>query len=143
MALTEEEKINRVRLLIGDVESSPFYPLYTDGEVDGFLDMAGGDVCQAAKLAAISAAFQFAGINTREITGDIEVWNSLSTQYLKALDYLITNPSLGIPSGLIPWMHTTSMCNLTSIKLCSEEPDAFSHCRTGTCSSNPCECKRR
>lgn len=140
MALT---KVEQVRLLIGDVPSSPFYPLYTDEEIEGFLEMAGDDVFQAAKLAAISAAFQFAGINTREITGDIEVWNSLSTQYLKALDYLITNPSLGIPSGLLPWSHTVDMSGLTSIRLCTEEIDTFSYCRLGVCSSSPCRCNRR
>lgn len=140
MALT---KVEQVRLLIGDVPSSPFFPLYTDEEIEGFLEMAGDDVFQAAKLAAISAAFQFAGISTREVTGDIEVWNSLSTQYLRALDYLIKNPSLGIPSGLIPWSCTTDMSALTSIRPCTDELDTFSYCRLGTCSSVPCRCNRR
>lgn len=141
--LTDEEKIQFVRLLIGDIPSSPFYPLYEDPEIESFLVMAGGDVFQAAKLSAISAAFQFAGISTREVTGDIEVWNSLSTQYLKALDYLITNPSLGIPAGLIPWSHTVDMSSLTSIRPCTEEVDTFGYCKLGVCSSRPCRCNRR
>ena len=89
MALTP---VQQVRILIGDVEGSPFYELFTDDEIQGFLDMTNQDVFAAARLAAISASFQLAGWSTRERTGQIEVWSSLSTQYLKALDYLINNP---------------------------------------------------
>ncbi|MNR10579.1 hypothetical protein D3C85_1268360 [compost metagenome] len=44
-----------------------------------------------------------AGWNTRERTGDIEVWNSLSTQYLKALQNVIDNPIIDIPNGMMPY----------------------------------------
>lgn len=101
MALTDIEK---VRLLIGDVPTSPFYQLFTDDEIQAFLDMNGGNVMQAARLAAIAASLQLAGWTTRERTGDIEVWSSLSTQYLKALENLIddTNTST-LPNGLMPY----------------------------------------
>ncbi len=116
MALTPVEQ---VRILIGDVPSSPFYQLFTDEELQGFLDMANQDIFAAARLAAISASFQFAGWNTRERTGDIEVWSSLSTQYLKALDYLINNPGTLIPSGLFPWSANSCASNkLMSIEVC-------------------------
>lgn len=116
MALTPVEQ---VRILIGDVPSSPFYQLFTDEELQGFLDMANQDVFAAARLAAISASFQFAGWNTRERTGDIEVWSSLSTQYLKALDYLINNPGSLIPAGLMPWSANSCGVNkLLSIEVC-------------------------
>jgi hypothetical protein len=111
--------VEQVRLLIGDVPSSPFYQLFSDQELQAFLDMTNQDVFAAARLAAISASFQLAGWSTRERTGDIEVWSSLSTQYLKALDYLIKNPDTAIPSGLFPWSANTNSCNkLLSIELC-------------------------
>ena len=77
MALTDVEV---VRLLIGDTPTSPFYQLFTDEEIQQFLDMNGGNVMQAARMAAIAASMQLAGWTTRERTGDIEVWSSLSTQ---------------------------------------------------------------
>lgn len=115
MALTP---VQQVRILIGDVEGSPFYQLFTDEEIQGFLDMTNQDVFAAARLAAISASFQLAGWSTRERTGDIEVWSSLSTQYLKALDYLINNPGSLIPSGLMPWSANTCGSKLMSIEVC-------------------------
>lgn len=116
MALTPVEQ---VRLLIGDVPSSPFYQLFSDQELQAFLDMTNQDVFAAAKLAAISASFQLAGWSTRERTADIEVWSSLSTQYLKALDYLIKNPNAAIPAGLFPWSANSSPCNkLMDIEVC-------------------------
>jgi len=100
MALTP---IESVRLLIGDVPGSPFYPLYTDEQIQEFLDLTNQNIQQAARLAAISASFILAGWNTRERTGDIEVWNSLSTQYLKALQNVIDNPIIDIPNGMMPY----------------------------------------
>lgn len=101
MALTDIEK---VRILIGDVDGSPFYQLFDDNEIQAFLDMSGGNVMQAARLAAIAASMQLAGWTTRERTGDIEVWSSLSTQYLKALENLIKDASSAtLPNGLMPY----------------------------------------
>tara|TARA_R110000744_G_C19371770_1_gene563153 strand:+ start:27051 stop:27518 length:468 start_codon:yes stop_codon:yes gene_type:complete len=101
--LTTEEKVALLRLLIGDIPTSPFYQLFTDEQLESFLVVSGGSVMTAAKYAAISASMQLAGYSTRERTGDIEVWNSLSSNYLKALDYFITNTDKEIPSGLMPW----------------------------------------
>lgn len=100
MALTP---IEQVRLLIGDVPSSPFYQLFTDDDIQFFLDQNNGNVQLAARMAAISASFQLAGWSTRERTGDLEVWSSLSTQYLKALQNLIDNPVVNLPNGMMPW----------------------------------------
>lgn len=99
-ALTDIEK---VRLLIGDVDGSVFYQLFTDDEIQFFLDTANGDVFEAAKRAAIAASMQLAGYNTRERTGDIEVWNTLATQYLKSLQNLINTPTSLLPQRLLPY----------------------------------------
>ena len=101
--LTNKENVLLVRLLIGDIESSPFYPLFEDEEILQFLSLTGGVVVSAAKFAAISASMMLAGWSTRERSGSVEVWNSLSTNYLKALDYLINNSNKTIPNGLMPW----------------------------------------
>jgi hypothetical protein len=101
MALTP---VQQVRIFIGDVPSSPFYQLFTDEEIQSFIDMSNGNIMEAIRFAAIAASMQLSGTNTRERTGDIEVWNSLSTQYLKALDNIIKDPSFKtIPSGLMPY----------------------------------------
>lgn len=101
MALTD---VAIVRLLIGDTPTSPFYQLFTGEEIQQFLDLNGGNVRQAARMAAIAASMQLAGWTTRERTGDVEVWSSLSTQYLKALENLINDSSAGnLPNGLMPY----------------------------------------
>ena len=145
MALTDVEI---VRLLIGDVPSCPFYQLFTDEEIQQFLDLNGGNVRQAARMAAIAASMQLAGWNTRESTGDISVWNELSTAYLKALDNFINDSSsASIPNGLMPYASGISwsdMCAnnanpdnvrspLTQIKVCDSPSGGFS-------TTNNCGC---
>ncbi len=111
MALTP---IESVRLLIGDIPGSPFYPLYTDEQIQEFLELSNQNIQQAARLAAISASFILAGWSTRERTGDIEVWNSLSTQYLKALENIINNPILELPNGMMPYAGGISWVDICS-----------------------------
>lgn len=133
MALTP---VQQVRLLIGDVPTSPFYQLFTDEEIQGFLDLTNQNIFAAARLAAISASFQLAGWSTRERTGDIEVWSSLSTQYLKALDYLISNPGTLIPDGLMPWSaNTCANSKLMNIEVCDGD-----NCKEASCCETGCGC---
>ena len=147
MALTDVEK---VRLLIGDTGGSPFYPLFSDEEIQFFLDSYGG-VAEASKVAAISASFQLAAWNTKERTGDIEVWNELSKQYLKALENLIGKAGSGgttiIPNGLMPYAGGISWDDvnannanpdnvrspLTQIKVCESPAGGFN-------TTNNCGC---
>lgn len=145
MALTDVET---VRLLIGDLPNSPFYQLFDDESIQQFLDLNGGNVRQAARMAAIAASMQLAGWNTRESTGDISVWNELSTAYLKALDNFINDSSsASIPNGLMPYASGISwsdMCAnnanpdnvrspLTQIKVCDSPSGGFS-------TTNNCGC---
>lgn len=104
----QEKKIQQVRLLIGDTPSSPFYPLFQDEEIAELLELNKWDVYKAAKMAAISASFQFAQMTYRERTGDIEVWNNVSIQYLKALEHLIKDNAFALPRGLKPYFGGTS-----------------------------------
>lgn len=109
--MTDEEKIALIKLLIGDVPNSPFYPLFADGDLQNLLDMNGGDVYKAARMAAISASMQLSGWNTRERVGDLEWANQLSTNYIKALEMFIKNPDVAIPSGIVPWYGSKNSCS--------------------------------
>lgn len=141
MALTP---VQTVRLLIGDVTTSPFYQLFTDEDIQQFLDMNGQNIMQAARMAAIAASMQLAGWTSRERTADIEVWSNLSTAYLKALENLINDSSAAtLPNGLMPYASGISWADfnannlntdnirspLTQIKLCDvvwiDEEDPF------------------
>ena len=145
MALTPEDQI---RTLIGDVPSSPFYQIFTSEEIEFFLEVNSGNVRQAARMAAIAASMQLAGWNTRESTGDISVWNELSTAYLKALDNFINDSSsASIPNGLMPyaggisyadiWTNNANPDNvrspLTQIKVCDSPSGGFN-------TTNNCGC---
>ena len=145
MALTDVET---VRLLISDLPNSPFYQLFDDESIQQFLDLNGGNVRQAARMAAIAASMQLAGWNTRESTGDISVWNELSTAYLKALDNFINDSSsASIPNGLMPYASGISWADvcannanpdnvrspLTQIKVCDSPSGGFS-------TTNNCGC---
>lgn len=139
MALTDVKKL---RLLIGDTDGSPFYPLFSDIEIQFFLDSY-GSVAEASKIAAISASFQLAAWNTRERTGDIEVWNELSKQYLKALENLIGGGGGGgtttIPNGLMPYAGGISWAdvNANNANLDNVRP-ALSHITV--CGDDPIGC---
>ena len=138
MALTDVET---VRLLIGDLPNSPFYQLFDDESIQQFLDLNGGNVRQASRMAAIAASMQLAGWTSRERVGDIEVWSNLSTAYLKALENLINDSSsASIPNGLMPYASGISWADvcannanpdnvrspLTQIKVCDSPTGGFS-----------------
>ena len=133
MALTP---VQTVRLLIGDTPTSPFYQLFSDEEIQQFLDLNGQNIMQAARLAAIAASMQLAGYSSRERTGDIEVWSNLSTAYLKALENFINDSSsANLPNGLMPYASGISWSDfnanndnpdnirspLTQVKICDTD----------------------
>lgn len=141
-----EDDILYVRMLIGDTETSPFYPLFTDEEYEMLIERYKGDLKAVAISLAISASFKLAGWNTRERTGSIEVWNNLGANYLKALQYFIDNQGKELPKGILPWLageNTQDMCRvkskpyfpntITSIKTC----DSDDICNT----NSSCGCK--
>lgn len=105
--LTPEEKelrIKQVRLLIGDTEASIFYPIFTDEEIQMYLELENWNVLRAARRAATGAAFILSTVSYRERTGDIEVWNNASIQYLRVLESFINDKgSFSLPEGIIPY----------------------------------------
>ncbi len=100
--MTEEEKIAFIKLRIGDVPSNPMYPMFTDEEYALALQAVNGNVDKAVRIMAMSAAMTISSISSREQIDDFVIENTFSTNYLKALDYLISDPISPIPDNLLP-----------------------------------------
>lgn len=98
------EKILLVRILIGDLPASIFYPLLSDAEIEALLRLENWDVKRAARRAAISAAFYLSGWSTRERAGEIEVWNSAAVEYKKVLNqFLDESNALSLPDDIVAY----------------------------------------
>lgn len=133
MALTPVETVN---LLIGNTISNPFYPIFSDEEIQQFLDLNGQNVYQAARMAAIAASMTIAGYNSREVTGDIEIWNDYAKNYLAALANFINNPTILIPMNLMPWSaNTCGNSKLMNIEVCDGD-----NCKEAVCCETGCGC---
>jgi hypothetical protein len=130
MALTPVEQVN---LLIGNTLGNPFYPIFSEEEIQQFLDLNNQNVYQAARMAAISASFTISGYNTREQTGDILVWNDYAKNYLAALGNFINNPTVLIPMGLMPWSANSCPSKLMNIEVCDGDI-----CREAECCETGC-----
>lgn len=100
----QQEKIDLIRLLLGDIPKSAFYPILTDEEYCALLDMYDWDVRRAVRRSAFSILFYLSQVNFRERTGDIEVWQNASQEYRKALENLVSVEEKDIPSDLRPWV---------------------------------------
>ena len=137
MALTPVEQVN---LLIANTVSNPFYPIFSTEEIQQFLDFNNQNVYQAARMAAIAASMTIAGYNSREVTGDLEIWNDYAKNYLAALANFINNPTILIPMNLMPWSANTCANNkLMNIEVCDGD-----NCKEAVCcetgSSTGCGC---
>lgn len=101
MALTDVEV---VRLLIGLTPANPFHDYMSDEEIQWFIDYHSGNLVMAAQMAAISLSMALTSVNSREITGDIHVYNDISRAYVKALENFISDAnSINIPNGIKPY----------------------------------------
>lgn len=101
--MTDEEKIALIKIMIGDVPSSPFYPLFSDADYQKWLTMYNGDIDKTVRTAAISASMVMATVDSREVIGDLIIENESASNYIKALNLLIANPTKALPDGLMPW----------------------------------------
>lgn len=105
MTQEQENKIKLLRLLVGDTERSPFYPILGDDEYALILESVGWSVEKAMYKIATTISFLMSSVNVRERTGDIEVWNNASSEYRKALELLLNKPNRAsdLPSLLKPY----------------------------------------
>ena len=121
--MSDEEKKMMIALMLGDIEGSPYYPLFTDAQYGQFLAMGKGSVNSAVVFAAISASFIVSSESTREQIGDLSIARSTGTNYLKALDYLVKNAKSQIPANLMPWVGGLGERNkLLDFRLCDKKP---------------------
>lgn len=109
--MTDEEKIALLALMLGDVPGGPYYPMFTEDQYRQFLKLGGGDVNRAAVYAAISAGYMVSGESSREVIGDLQISSTTGTNYLKLLDYLISNVGRVPPAGLMPWFAGQDSCD--------------------------------
>ncbi len=119
MALSD---VQYVRILYGDVPRNPFYGtsgILSDEEIGELLSRNNGDVYEAAKIAAMSAAFIMSTFNTKEMFGDVEAWNEASKHYRGTLDTFLKESKFRVPTGLVPWCAGISVSELvTSLTDC-------------------------
>lgn len=121
--MSDEEKKMMIALMLGDIEGSPYYPLFTDAQYGQFLAMGKGSVNSAVVFAAISASFVVSSESTREQIGDLSIARSTGTNYLKALAYLVKNAKSQIPANLMPWVGGLGERNkLLDFRLCDKKP---------------------
>lgn len=119
--MTDDEKVAMIALMLGDIEGSPYYPLFSTEQYKQFLLMGKGSVNTAVVSAAISASFIVSSESTREVIGDLSISRSTGAGYLKALDYLIKSTNKQIPAGLMPWVGGLGEKNkLLDFRLCDD-----------------------
>lgn len=106
------DRVQIVNILIGNTSDSIFYPLFEDEQIEYFLKMKNGDVYQAARLAATSAAFKLAQTSNRERVGDVEVWNEAGKQYRAALKDFLDETRNIIHTDAFPWAAGIDSCEL-------------------------------
>lgn len=123
--MTDDEKKSLLALMIGDVEGSPYYPLFTSTQYGQFLMMAGGNVNNAVQSAAISASMVIGSDYTREVIGDLQLSRNAGANYLKALDYLIKNSKATIPAKLMPWIGGNGKNKLLDYARCDCEEETY------------------
>ena len=118
MAYTEEQqkKIDLVRLYIGDVSSSPFYPIFSDDEIGSILEFRRWNVKKGIRDTAISASMYFAQLPSRERVDVLEEWNTVAQQYQKALQDLISDNSvMSLDDGIMPYFGGISWEQISKI----------------------------
>ncbi len=110
--------IELVRVITQDNGKLPFLDegayILSDDEIEAYLTMQGDDVMQAARMAAYSIAMWISGVNTKEVFGEVEMWNEAGKNYLKALNSFLSDKSLVsvIPKGVMPYAAGTSQEDL-------------------------------
>lgn len=133
-AQTIEEKIAFIKLRIGDTPNNPLYPMFSDEEYTMVLATVDGNVDRATRIMAISATMVIGSMSTREHIGDLTIENSFSTNYLKAMDYLINDPVARIPLNLMPWVAGENACPTKLMQV------ADLSCKGQACKSSACGC---
>lgn len=123
--------IEMIRVITQDNGRLPFLGegeyILSDEELDSYLSMNNNDVFRSARMAAYAISLWVSGINTREVTGDMEVWNDVSKNYLNALKSFLSDNSLVsvIPKGLMPYAAGVSVKDLLQSAADTDNPNVL------------------
>lgn len=122
MALTETDK---VRILIGLTEQSPFYEILTDEEVEWFLELADDDVIIASIEAGYAVCRYLSQINTKEKFGEVEAWNEVSKQYRSSFEIWAEDKRklILLPKGVMPYAAGISKADLNASMADCDNPN--------------------
>lgn len=110
--------IEIVRFITQDNGNLPFLKvgdyIVSDEEIDWAIENYNNDVMAAARFCCHIIARWMARVNTKEIVGEVEVWNEVSKQYLNALKEFLNDKTLisVIPKGVIPYAAGVSVSDL-------------------------------
>lgn len=126
--------IEIVRLYIGDTENSAFYPKISDEEIEYFIELSDGNLQKAARLSARAVLAYVAGIPIRERTGQIEVWNNISSNYPAIFNDIVSTPVDVLLSGVRPWSAGLSPCDRNPLS------EIFDPCESPYKPKTPCGC---
>lgn len=132
--------IDQIRLSIGDTESSPFYPMFSDDEILWFYTSNRSRLRSAIRSAANALLLQFAQMPSKQLTGDNEVWyDKLASEYRQALRLMLDDKKADLPAGIKPYFGGTSWAEvcafnrnpdnvrskLTTIQTCDGDDPCF------------------
>jgi hypothetical protein len=126
MALTP---VQIIRVITQDNGNLPFLGegeyILSDEELEMYLELTGDNVLKASRMAAYAISLWVSGVNTKEVTGEIEVWNDVSKNYLKAITGFLGDASLMsvLPRGLMPYAAGVSVADLAESILDSDNPN--------------------
>ena len=120
--MTDEEKLEIIALVLGDIPGGPYYPMFTPEQYAQFLKLGRGDVNKAIMYAAISAAYFVSSEgSSREQIGQLSISNSSGNSYMQLLDHLKSTFGKIPPAGLMPWFagsDSKAKTKLMQFKLC-------------------------
>lgn len=134
--------IEVVRFLTQDNGKLPFLSagdyIVSDEEIEWAIGYCNNDVMRAARLCAYTIMRFMAGISTREVVGDEEVWNDVSKQYRNAVELFLKDKTLisVLPKGLMPYAAGISLQELAASFNDIDNPKATNWLfqkKTGTC----------
>ena len=126
MDYTEEQlkAISLLRIILGDVDRSIFYPILTDEEYYALLEMHDWNIKKAIRQAGFSILFYLNQTPTRERSGDLERWLNAAIEYRKSLNDLLDDEAANLPTDLRPYaggISAKEVCGLI------HDPDYLRH----------------
>lgn len=123
--------IEIVRFITQDNGSLPFLEpndyIVSDEEIEWAIENYNNDVMAAARFCCHVISRWMVRVNTKEIFGDVEMWNEASKQYRAALKDFLDDKTLVsvIPKGVMPYAAGISVEALLNSFSDTDNPRAY------------------